>query len=116
MSGFDQRSYIDMNATNYYSNIELTQKKQRVPSQYNLQGLMNNNGIATNGFGGAAGTLCSNCNTNLVITAVNGGNSTARKSKGVPLSPLTKHITEQKRRGLEVIMSANRDGDQLHHN
>ena len=117
MSGFDQRSYIDMNVTNYYSNIELTQKKQRVPSQYNLQGLLNNNGAGVNGYGGTAagGNLCSACNTNLVAGAFHGTNSTARKSKGVPLSPLTRHITEQKRRGLEVIMSANRDGDQHHH-
>ena len=26
----EQRSYIDMNATNYYSNIELTQKKAKM--------------------------------------------------------------------------------------
>lgn len=40
--------------------------------------------------------------------------SSQRKGRGsINLSPLNRHITEQKRNGLEIIMSANRgDGDQ----
>lgn len=68
----EQRSYIELNQTNFHSNIEFTNAKKPVQ------------------FGGFKG-------------------STDRKSKAIPLSPLTRHITDQKMLGLEIIMSANRE-------
>ena len=68
----EQKSYIDLNYTNNYSNIELTNAKMPLRAY---------------GFKG----------------------STERKSNAIPLSPLTRHITDQKMGGLEVILSAERD-------
>lgn len=78
----EQRSYIDLNGSNYHSNIDLTQQKPAGGQAIRM------------GF--------NNCSSGKKI-------SSHVKTSSQPMTPLTRHITDQKMNGLEVIMSATRE-------